>query len=308
VVSQQRTPTIERRLAVPARAPLQAVLITARPRQWLKNLLVVAAAGAAGALGHDDVPVRVALACAAFCMLASGIYAINDVRDADEDRLHPRKCRRPVAAGEISARTALATGIGSIAAGLLLSTAIDPLLGLVAFGYVALTVTYTLVWRHVFLLDILAIAGGFVLRALAGGAAAPVSLSRWFILVVTFAALLLAGGKRLSELGRNGGAPTDGRRVLRQYSLGTLRMILWLSGTGALLAYAMWAFEPAHVTGIPWRVLTIVPFAVALTRYGVLLTRGEGEAPEELVLHDRPLLLASLAWLVLFALSVHAAG
>jgi decaprenyl-phosphate phosphoribosyltransferase len=283
-------------------------MVTARPRQWLKNLLVVAAAGAAGALGHDDVPVRVGLACAAFCMLASGIYAINDVRDAAEDRLHPRKRLRPIAAGQISPRTAVITGAGSIAAGLLLCTAISPLLGLVAFGYVSLTVTYTLVWRHVFLLDILAIAGGFVLRALAGGVAAPVTLSRWFVLVVTFAALLVAGGKRLAELGRNGGVPRDGRRVLRHYNLGTLRMILWLSGVGAVLAYCMWAFEPGSIHGVPWRLLTTVPFVAALGRYGWLLRTGDGEAPEDMVLHDRPLAMISLCWLVLFALSVHAAG
>jgi decaprenyl-phosphate phosphoribosyltransferase len=241
-------------------------------------------------------------------MLASGIYAINDVRDAEEDRRHPRKRLRPVAAGEISPRTAIATGTGSIAAGLLLCVAINPLLGLVALAYVALTVTYTLVWRHVFLLDIIAIAGGFVLRALAGGVAAPVTLSRWFVLVVTFAALLVAAGKRLAELARHDRAPLDGRRVLRHYNLGTLRMILWLSGAGALLAYCMWAFSSWPVTGVPWRVLTILPFAGALARYAMLLRTGDGEVPDELVLRDRPLALLSLCWLVLFALSVHAAG
>src|SRR5271157_2265096 len=178
--------------AAPSRTTLQAMLVTARPHQWLKNLLVVAAAGAAGALTHDDVPVRVCVACAAFCMLASGIYAINDVRDREEDRLHPRKCRRPEAAGQISPLTATVTGAGSIAAGLLLCAAISPLLGIVALAYIALTITYTLMWRRVFLLDITAIAGGFVLRALAGGVAAPVTLSRSFVLVVTFAALMVA--------------------------------------------------------------------------------------------------------------------
>src|SRR5436853_2355295 len=93
------------------RAPLRAVLVTVRPRQWIKNALVVAAAGAAGALGHDDVPVRVGLACVAFCLLASGIYAINDVRDAAEDRLHPRKRRRPVAAGSLDPRVATLLGL-----------------------------------------------------------------------------------------------------------------------------------------------------------------------------------------------------
>jgi decaprenyl-phosphate phosphoribosyltransferase len=307
VVTQPSSTRLEPPLVHRSRAPLHAMLVTARPRQWLKNLLVIAAAGAAGALGHDDVPVRVALAFAAFCMLASGIYAVNDVRDADEDRLHPRKYRRPVAAGEISPTAALITGVGSIAAGLLLSLAISPLLALVSLSYVALTVTYTLVWRNVFLLDIIAIAGGFVLRALAGGVAAPVTLSRWFILVVTFAALLVAAGKRYAELTRSGRPPRDGRRVLRQYNVGTLRMILWLSGAGAVLAYCMWAVQ-ATAPGTAWRIMTIIPFVAALGRYGELLASGGGETPEDLVLRDRPLLLLSLAWLILFALSVHAAG
>src|SRR6201994_295597 len=96
----------------------RAILLTLRPREWVKNVLVVAAAAAAGALGHDDVPVRVSLACVAFCLLASGVYAINDVIDAPEDRLHPKKCRRPVAAGELSPFHAAAIGALLVAAGL----------------------------------------------------------------------------------------------------------------------------------------------------------------------------------------------
>src|SRR5579884_1797603 len=167
---------------------LRAALLTLRPHQWVKNLLVIAAAGAAGALGHDDVPVHVGLAFVAFCMLASGIYAINDVRDADEDRLHPRKRFRPVAAGELAPRAAIWLGITLMAAGLVLCEFIEPLLAVVGAGYVALSLSYTLVWRHVLLLDIFAIAGGFVLRAVAGGVASPVTLSRAFVLVVTAAA------------------------------------------------------------------------------------------------------------------------
>lgn len=134
---------------------------------------MIAAPGAAGALGHDDVPVRVGLACLAFCLLSAGIYAINDSRDAAEDRRHPRKRFRPVAAGELDPREAVLLGSGWLLAGLILCVSIRPLLGLVGAGYVLLTLSYTLVWRHVVLLDIAAVAGGFVLRALAGGVAAP---------------------------------------------------------------------------------------------------------------------------------------
>src|SRR5262249_37899607 len=158
---------------------LHAVMATLRPRQWMKNVLVIAAAGAAGALGHDDVPSRVAVAFAAFCLLASGLYAINDVHDAAEDRRHPVKRGRPVASGELRPAFALALGLGLIVVGVLASYAVRPLLAVVALAYVALTLSYTWVWRRVPLLDISAIAGCFVLRALAGGVAAPVELSRW---------------------------------------------------------------------------------------------------------------------------------
>src|SRR5947209_8346097 len=129
------------------RGPLLAALVTMRPHQWLKNGLVVAAAGAAGALGQDDVPLRVGLAFVAFCMLASGLYAINDVRDAAEDRLHTRKRHRPVAAGELSATAAVAVGAALVIGGLTLCVVVRPLLGVVGAGYVALTLSYTLVWR-----------------------------------------------------------------------------------------------------------------------------------------------------------------
>src|SRR5436190_17199287 len=170
------------------RGPLLAALVTMRPHQWLKNGLVVAAAGAAGALGQDDVPLRVGIAFIAFCMLASGLYAINDVRDAPEDRLHARKRHRPVAARELSPHAAVALGAGLVLAGLALCVMVRPLLGFVGAGYVALTLSYTLIWRHVLLLDLIAIGGGFVLRAIAGGVAAPVSLSQWFLLVISAAA------------------------------------------------------------------------------------------------------------------------
>jgi decaprenyl-phosphate phosphoribosyltransferase len=283
------------------------VLATARPRQWVKNLLVVAAPGAAGALGRADVPLRVGLACAAFCMLASGIYAINDVRDVAEDRRHPSKRLRPVAAGELSPRIAVVTGIGSVLAGLLLCAAIRPLLGLVAAGYVALTLTYTLIWRHLAGFDIVAIAGGFVLRAVAGGVAAPVALSRWFLLVVTFAALLLAAGKRHAELARTRRSTAPARGVLGQYGVDGLRAILAGSALGVTVAYSVWAFEIPLVDGIPWRPASIVPFLAVLARYGRLLSRGDGEAPEDLILGDRRLGLAALTWLLLFAIGVNAA-
>ena len=285
---------------------LQAALVTMRPKQWIKNALVVAAAGAAGALGHDDVPVRVGLACVAFCLLASGIYAVNDVRDAPEDRLHPRKRHRPVAAGELDPRLATAFGITLLLIGLVVCALVRPLLGLVALGYVVLTVSYTLALRHIAILDIAAIAGGFVLRAVAGGVAAPVTLSRWFVLVVTSAAVLVAAGKRHAELRRTEELGTAGRRVLTHYSAARLRLIIAGSAGLATFAYSVWAFNLRDIE--LWRPLTIIPFTFCLLRYGSLVRSGGGEAPEEMLLTDRWLQVAGLVWLVLFALSVHAAS
>lgn len=297
-------------VTTPRRGPLTAAIVTLRPKQWIKNLLVIAAAGAAGALGRDDVPVRVAFAFVAFCLLASGIYAINDVRDAAEDRLHPRKRFRPVAAGELSPNTATALGSALILAGLALCFAIRPLLAAVGAGYVALSLSYTMVWRHLLVFDIFAIAGGFVLRAIAGGVAAPVTLSRWFVLVVTCAAVFVAAGKRHAELRRTvvTKALAGRRRVLEGYTELRLRIILIVSALVAVVAYAMWASKLPDVHGVPWRPLTIIPFAAGLLRYGVLVSAGKGESPEELLLGDRLLQVAGAAWLVLFALGVHAAS
>lgn len=290
------------------RGRIRAAIVTMRPKQWIKNALVIAAAGAAGALSHNGVPLRVGLACLAFCLLASGIYAVNDVRDAPEDRLHPRKRYRPVAAGQLSPRLAWALGVTLMVAGMALCVYVRPLLAVVGGGYTALTLSYTMLWRHVLVLDVVAIAGGFVLRAVAGGVAAPVTLSRWFVLVITAAAVFVAAGKRHAELRRSEAGGEAKRRVLHQYTAEQLRLILGGSAAVALFAYCVWAFGLPSVDGVPWRPLTIIPFAVCLLRYGVLVRSGMGEAPEDILLSDRMLQLAGVAWLALFALGVHAAS
>jgi decaprenyl-phosphate phosphoribosyltransferase len=288
------------------RGLVRAIVATMRPRQWVKNALVLAAPGAAGAFGHDHVLVHVALACVAFCLVSSGIYAVNDVRDRHEDRLHPRKRYRPIAAGELSPAAATVLAVVVLGTGFGLCAVVRPLLVLVAVGYVVLTLTYTFIWRHIVVLDLVAIAGGFVLRAVAGGVAAPVALSRWFVLVITASAVLVAAGKRQAELRRTelGGAAR--RRVLEMYTPQLLRLIIVGSAALALFAYCVWALQHPTVNGMPWRPLTILPFAGCLLRYGVLVRRGAGETPEDLLLADRWLPFAGLAWLVLFALSVHA--
>lgn len=292
----------------PRRGPIAAHVALARPRQWVKNALVIGAPGAAGALGHDDVPVRVLIACIAFCLISAGIYALNDMRDRDEDRRHPRKRFRPVAAGEVSPTDATVFAATLLVAGLAMCTMVTPLLTAVALGYIALTVTYSWVWRNIVVLDLVALAGGFVLRAVAGGVAAPVSLSRWFVLVITFAAIYVAAGKRLAELLRAVAIGRTPRPVLRRYSAGGLRRILTFSGLAALFAYCVWAFDMPLTNGVPWRLLTVIPFTACLLRYGRLVRAGAGEAPEEIMFADRGIAVFGILWVVLFALSVNAAG
>jgi decaprenyl-phosphate phosphoribosyltransferase len=293
---------------VPARAQtspphiLRVLLRACRPRQWSKNLLLLAAPSAAGVISVPLVGRDVAAAIIAFCLLSSATYLLNDVRDRHQDRLHPRKRERPVAAGQLSPRAALglaaALGIG----GLALAAAVRLELAAVGCTYLALTATYSLWWRRVILLDIAAVAGCFVVRAVAGGVAANVPLSRWFLVVTSCCAVFVVAGKRYAEL-VDGARPALTRVALRRYSSSVLRAVLAAAAGGALVAYAVWAFRrPEHG---PWYELSIVPFVAWLGRYSVLLRRGHGEAPEELILHDWALLLLSLAWTVLFLCGIY---
>jgi decaprenyl-phosphate phosphoribosyltransferase len=182
-----------------ARAIALGILASARPRQWLKNVLLVAAPGAAGVLDEGDALVDVAIAFVAFCLVASGTYLLNDVRDAEADRVHPVKRLRPVAAGVVTVRVAAVAGVLLIAAG----CAAALVVGLGFFGivalYLTLTVAYTLVLKDIAVVDVAVVASGFVIRAVAGGVAVGVPISRWFLIVASFGSLFVVAGKRHGE-------------------------------------------------------------------------------------------------------------
>jgi decaprenyl-phosphate phosphoribosyltransferase len=231
------------------------------------------------------------------CLLSSATYLLNDVRDLEQDRLHPRKRRRPLAAGELSVRAALYAAAVLALLGMVAATAITPGLGIVALGYLALTGSYSLWWRRVVVLDILAIAAGFVLRALAGGVATDIYLSRWFVIVTGACAIFLVAAKRYAELREHVSAGPM-RATLRRYSSASLRLMLLAAATVGGVAYVSWAFtRPAHLV---WYALSIAPFLLWLARYGVLVGAGAGQAPEELILRDRVLLALSIAWTLSF--------
>jgi decaprenyl-phosphate phosphoribosyltransferase len=279
-----------------------ALLRACRPRQWAKNILLAGAPCAAGVIGRPAVVVEVLGGFVAFCLLSSATYLVNDVRDRHQDRCHPRKCRRPVAAGELSVRAALSAAVVVALCGLALAAAVHPALAAVALGYLLLTGSYSMWWRRVAFLDIAAIAAGFVLRAVAGGVAADVALSRWFLVVTSACALFLITGKRHAEV-LAGGPDALTRATLRHYSLRGLRLLLGVAACAACVAYAMWAFGRAE-SG-PWYELSAATFVLWLVRYGVRLGRGAGQAPEELILSDLPLLALGGVWVLLFVSAVY---
>jgi decaprenyl-phosphate phosphoribosyltransferase len=280
------------------------LLRACRPRQWSKNLLVLAAPLAAGAIDRGAVAAQVLGAFVVLCLLASATYLVNDVRDRRQDRLHPRKRTRPVAAGELAPRAALRVALVLALAGLALASAIDPQLAAVGCLYLALTASYSLWWRNIVVLDILAIALGFVLRALAGGVATDIYLSHFFVVVTAFGAIFLVTAKRYAEL-RAHAAPGPARTTLTRYSPGRLRITLLGAAATASVAYVAWAStRPAHVV---WYALSIAPFLFWLARYVTLINAGAGEAPEELILRDRTLLALGVLWTVLFLAGVYAA-
>ncbi|MDQ3609626.1 MAG: decaprenyl-phosphate phosphoribosyltransferase [Actinomycetota bacterium] len=282
-----------------------ALLEAIRPRQWLKNLLVLAAPGAAGVLLEPVIAGRVGLCFAAFCLVASGGYLINDVCDAPADRCHPRKRVRPVADGRLRASAATVAGAALIAAGLAVGGLADWRVLATLGGYVALTLAYSAWLRRVPVLDLVTVAAFFVIRAVAGGIAAGVPLSKWFLIVVSFGSLFIVSAKRAGEHAALGADRGDTRPALVAYSLAYLRNVRTLSAGVAVTAYCLWAFDPAAMTGVqPLVGLSIVPFLVFVLRYAMLVEDDGGRPPEDLLLGDRGLQAAALAWVVVFAGSV----
>ncbi len=260
-------------------------------------MLVLAAPCAAGVILRPQVAAQVAGVFVVLCLLSSATYLINDVGDREQDRLHPSKRRRPVAAGELSPRAALVSAAAMALLGVALATAITPGLGVVACGYLALTASYSLLWRRVVVVDIIAIAAGFVLRALAGGVATDIYLSRWFVIVTACCAVFLVAAKRYAELREHAGRAAT-RATLRRYSARSLRLTLAATATIAGIAYTSWAFtRPSHLV---LYVASIAPFLLWLARYARLIGAGAGQAPEDLILRDRTLLALSVSWTLLF--------
>lgn len=282
-----------------------AIVRTMRPRQWAKNILVVAAALAAGVISDGNNIAIIVGTFVAFTLVASAVYLLNDAIDVEEDRKHPRKRLRPVAAGHLPVRTAVIASVVVVTAGLALGTAIDRDLGVTLLVYVVIQVAYALWLKEQPVIDLAIVSAGFLLRAIAGGVAVDVPLSQWFLLVASFGSLFMVAGKRYSEL-RSLGNEAGTRRTLEEYSVSYLRFVWSLAAAVTITAYSLWAFEIENESGVDWQAISIAPFVMGLLRYAVDIDRGLAGEPEEAVLRDRVLQVIALTWLVIFAIGVHA--
>jgi decaprenyl-phosphate phosphoribosyltransferase len=288
------------------RSKLRAIVKTARPKQWSKNVLVFAAPAAAGVLDQRDALLQTLVAFVGFCLAASGTYFLNDANDAEADRLHPTKRHRPIAAGDLDARTARIIAVFLIVAALAVTAPINDFkLMFVVLGYVAVTISYTTWLKYEPVIDLAAVAAGFVFRAIAGGVATSVRLSDWFLIVAGAGSLFIVTGKRHAEQVELGSDSFEHRRTLGEYSTAFLGYVRAVSSGVMITAYCLWAFENAAHTGDDtWFRLSIVPFVIAVLRYALVVDQGGGGAPEEVVIADRTLQIVGVIWLVTFALGV----
>jgi 4-hydroxybenzoate polyprenyltransferase len=279
-----------------------------RPAQWLKNGVVFAGLVFGGKLLEPASVASATLAALAFCLLSSGFYLVNDVRDRDADRLHPVKRLRPIPAGELAPRTAGLVGVILVVAAMVASALLSWSLLLVFVAYAGLMTAYNLGVKEIAILDVFAIAAGFVLRAVAGAIAVDVSISPWLLVCTMLLALLIGFGKRRQELVDLENA-SEHRRNLSVYNQAMLDQSVAVTAAGTLIAYAVYTFDSESAQYHHRMMFTIPIVAYGVFRYLYLLyLGGKGGAPETMLLTDRPLLASVAAWAAVSAFLFYFAG
>ena len=294
----------------PKRKTLVGGLIReARPKQWIKNVLVLTAPLASGTITHRHTLGAVAIAFLAFCLAASAVYYANDALDVEADRAHPTKRNRPIAAGIIPIKLAWVCVVLLSVAALSVALADNSATLAVIAVYLVMHLSYSAWFKHVLVLDLALVAAGFLLRAMIGGVAAGIPLSQWFLLTTGFASLFMVSGKRYSELLLMGDDAAVTRRSLAGYTQSYLRFV-WQTMVGlTILTYSLWAFDLGQGDrGIRWHEISIVPWAFIFLRYAMFVDAGQAGEPEEVVLGDKVIMAIGLAWLVLFSLGVFING
>jgi 4-hydroxybenzoate polyprenyltransferase len=278
----------------PSRGATTELLLSLRPAQWTKNLILFAGLIFGGRLFDPEAVRASVFGFLVFCVLSGVVYLVNDVRDIEADRQHPTKSRRPIAAGVISPGAALTTAVLLVGAGLSTAWYLAPAFGLVALAYVSLLTVYSLALKHLVILDVLAIAGGFVLRAVGGAVVIGVAISHWLLVITLLGALFLALGKRRGEMATLAGGGTGHRPILAHYSTELLDQLIAIVASATLLAYAFYTISPETVAKFGTdRLLFTLPFPLyGVFRYLYLIHKHDGGAnPSETLISDRPILV-----------------
>ena len=296
--------------SLPDRSPLRALVSAMRPRQWVKNGIIVVAPAAAGVLTHADIIRHTVAAFLAFCLVSSGMYLFNDLRDVEADRQHPTKRFRAIAAGQLKPAVAITASVALLVVGLSIPFALwHPLGLLLVLGiYVALTFLYIFWLKTVAVIELGVLASGFFLRAYAGAAASHIFVSTWFLVVISFGALFLVVGKRSAELREVGAGAT--RKVLSEYTAEFLHQALTMCASVTVTGYCLWAFDSSS-TGLSFKHdifsirLSVVTVVFAILFIMRSADSGDGAAPEELLLHNRTVQVLIVIWAALLAQGVY---
>jgi decaprenyl-phosphate phosphoribosyltransferase len=295
-VSEQAAPAVG-----PPKNLASGIVKALRPRQWVKNLLVLAAPLAALGvdvdLDYPEVLRNVGIAFVAFSLAASCIYLVNDARDVEADRAHPTKRYRPIAAGVVSVGLAYTMAVLLAAASLGVSFLATPNLAIVMAIYIVIQLAYCFGLKHQAVLDICIVSSGFLLRAIAGGVAADIPLSQWFLLMMAFGSLFMAAGKRYAELQLAERTGAKIRKSLESYTSSYLRFVWTLSATAVVVCYGLWAFYRDGPAGGSWFAVSMIPFTIAILRYAVDVDGGQAGEPEDIAFGDRVLQLLAVAWI-----------
>ncbi|MCV7104057.1 decaprenyl-phosphate phosphoribosyltransferase [Mycobacterium palustre] len=283
------------------------VVKAVRPRQWVKNVLVLAApvAGLGSGVRYNflQLATQIGVAFVVFSLAASSIYLVNDVRDIAADREHPTKRFRPIAAGVVPEWLAYVLAVFLGVTSLAVAWWLTPNLALVMAVYIAMQLGYCFGLKHQAVMDICIVSSAYLLRAIAGGVATDIPLSQWFLLSAAFASLFMVAGKRYAELQvaeRTGAAI---RKSLESYTSTYLRFVWTMSATAVVMCYGLWAFERDHHSG-SWYAVSMVPFTIAILRYAVDVDGGLAGEPEDIALRDRVLQLLFVAWIATIGAAV----
>lgn len=291
------------------RGPVRMVLgvvKTARPRQWAKNVLVFVAPFTAAQITNGNVLIDALVAFVSFSLVASSVYLINDAVDVEADRAHPTKRNRPIAAGVVPVPAAYAAAVVFFGAGLAISFLASPQLAIVLGVYEAVQLGYCFGLKHQPVVDLAIVGSGFLMRAIAGGVAAGIALSQWFLLVTAFGSLFMVAGKRYAEIMLFERTGAKIRASLKKYSASYLRFVWATAAAILIMSYSLWAFtlrEGAH--GSIWPMISMVPFVIAVLRYAVDVDGGTAGEPEEIVLKDRVLQILGVLWVVTLAVTFY---